>query len=364
MDLTFTDEQQMLRETVRAIMTRFSTPAIVRSLEDDPVGFRQDLWSELAKTGLTGLSIPDEFGGAGSSNLETMILYEEMGRSLCSTPHFVSAVLGASALMHAGRTELLPSIASGKIIVTCAWPEPDGSYGQDGIRSEVVNGRITGAKLLVPFASSADQVLCVARGSEGLGLYLVDPTSGAKLTHTPTIGSDAEYLIELDQASAERVGDWIAWEQALTDGWIALAAYAIGGARKAHEMAVEYAIERVQFDRPIGSFQGIAHPLADAAMEIEGGSVLVCKAAWARSNGDDASTLAAMSKLYACDVFRRVTKIGQQVLGGIGFTRDIDMQLYFRRAKQLELSWGDPRFLEERIASAELDAPKPFVRVQ
>jgi alkylation response protein AidB-like acyl-CoA dehydrogenase len=357
MDLTFTDEQQMLRETARAMMSRFSSSTIVRSLEDDPVGYTQDLWSELAKTGLMGLAISEQFGGAGSSSLDTVILYEEMGRALCSTPHFVSAVLAASALTQAGHTKLLASIANGKTIVTCAWVEPEGTY--NSVRADVRDGRITGSKLLVPFASSADYVLCVARD----GLYLVDPTSGAKLTHTPTIGSDASYLIEFDQAAAERVGDWKAWDEALTDGWIALAAYAIGGARKAHEMAVEYAIERVQFDRPIGSFQGIAHPLADASMEIEGGSVLVYKAAWTRSNGGDASTLAAMSKLYACDVFRRVTKIGQQVLGGIGFTRDIDMQLYFRRAKQLELSWGDPRYLEERIASAELDAPQPFVKV-
>ena len=128
-------------------------------------------------------------------------------------------------------------------------------------------------------------------------------------------------------------------------------------------MAVAYAKERVQFGRPIGSFQAIAHPLAETITQIEGGRVLAQEAAWARAAGMDARTLAAMAKLVCCDVFKRVTKLGQQVFGGIGFTRDIDMQLYFRRAKQMELTWFDPRVLEELIAAAELDAAAPFVTV-
>jgi alkylation response protein AidB-like acyl-CoA dehydrogenase len=128
-------------------------------------------------------------------------------------------------------------------------------------------------------------------------------------------------------------------------------------------MAVTYAKERQQFGKPIGSFQAIAHPLAESITEIHGGRVLAYEAAWARAAGKDASTLAAMAKLVCGEAFKRVTKLGQQVFGGIGFTRDIDMQLYFRRAKQLELTWFDPRVLEEKIAAAELDAPEPFVTV-
>src|SRR5436309_15763594 len=149
----------------------------------------------------------------------------------------------------------------------------------------------------------------------------------------------------------------------MIDGLIALAAYAVGGAERAHEMAVEYAKERVQFDRPIGSFQGIAHPLAETATEIQGAKVLVYEAAWARANKSSVGPLAAMAKLYAADVFKRTTRLGQQVFGGIGFIRDLDMQLYFRRAKQLEISWWGPRYLEEIVAAAELDAGTPFVGV-
>jgi alkylation response protein AidB-like acyl-CoA dehydrogenase len=149
----------------------------------------------------------------------------------------------------------------------------------------------------------------------------------------------------------------------MVDVLIAVAAYAVGGAAKAHELATAYAAERVQFDRPIGSFQGIAHPLADMATEIAGARVLMREAAWARATGRAAQPLAAMAKWFACDVFRRTTKVAHQVFGGVGFTRAIDIQLYYRRAKQLELLWWEPDQLLDRIAAAELDADAPFVTV-
>jgi alkylation response protein AidB-like acyl-CoA dehydrogenase len=179
------------------------------------------------------------------------------------------------------------------------------------------------------------------------------------------MGADAEYIVRFDDTPAERIAEdgWSRFEDAMTDGLIALAAFAVGGAERAHEMAVEYAKERVQFGRAIGSFQGLAHPLAETATEIQGAKVLVYEAAWARDNRPTVGPLAAMAKMYAADVFKRTTKVGQQVFGGIGFIRDLDMQLYFRRAKQLEISWWGPRTLEERIARTELDTETPFVGV-
>jgi alkylation response protein AidB-like acyl-CoA dehydrogenase len=167
----------------------------------------------------------------------------------------------------------------------------------------------------------------------------------------------------MNDAPAERVADWDAWQDASADALIALAGYATGGAERALEMAIEYAKEREQFGKKIGSFQGIAHPLADMATEIQGGKVLAYEAAWARAHGKPLGPLAAMAKMYAADVFKRTTKVGQQVFGGVGFTLEIDMQLYFRRAKQLELQWWEPRYLERVIAAAELDADKPFINV-
>jgi len=178
-----------------------------------------------------------------------------------------------------------------------------------------------------------------------------------------TLASDARYRVVFDGAPAEVV---LRGEEAFIDACvpvlIGVGAYAVGAAQRAHELSVDYAKERIQFDKPIGAFQAISHPLADMATEIAGARTLVYQAAWALSEGKASSkALAAMAKYCACDVFRRTTKLGHQVFGGIGFTLDIDIQLFLRRAKQLEVLWFGPRRLEEIIAAAELDADVPLV---
>jgi alkylation response protein AidB-like acyl-CoA dehydrogenase len=141
----------------------------------------------------------------------------------------------------------------------------------------------------------------------------------------------------------------------MLDGAILAAAQAIGGAARALELTVDYAKERKQFDKPLGAFQAIAHYLADAATTVEGGQTLVYEAAWARANGKSVERLAPMAKLFACQTYRDVTAMCQQVWGGVGFTLEYDIQLYFRRAKALQLSWWDGATLEERIAKTVLD---------
>jgi alkylation response protein AidB-like acyl-CoA dehydrogenase len=370
MDLDFTEEQDLLRQTVRELCAKHSTVDIVRSLEDDPAGYRAELWDELAKTGLIGLVIGEDHGGAGLGPLEVAVVYEELGRAITPSPHLISGVIAAGLIAAGGtdaqKAEWLPRIASGEAIVTVAWHESESSSGPEGIRLEARGGTLTGTKIMVPYAGSADAIIVLAREGEVMAAYLLDPRAdGVTLTQTPSMGSEADYQLDLADAPGDRLpGDGrIILEEAMADGLIAIAAYAIGGAERAHEMSVEYAKERIQFDRPIGSFQGIAHPLADIATEFEGGRVLVYEAAWRRASGLPMGPLAAMAKLYACDVFRRSTKVGQQVFGGIGFTRDIDMQLYFRRAKQLEITFFDPRYLEELVARAELDTDTPFVSI-
>ena len=372
MDLTFTDEQEALREAVRDLCAKHATPEIVKAMEEDAAGFRAETWTELGRMELLGLTIPEEHGGVGQSILEAVVVCEELGRSLLPSPYFVSSVLGAALIRIAGtdaqRKEWLPRLASGDAIASVAWQEPERSGTEEGIALRVEGGKLSGEKIMVPFASSASALLVLARSGDGLGWFIVDPSSsGVAVRKTETLGSGADFMVTFDGAAAEPLGSgnggWEAFEEAMVDGLIAVAAIAVGGSERAHEMAVEYAKERAQFGKPIGSFQAIAHPLAETYTEIGGAKALVYEAAWARAAAKDARTLAAMAKLYACDVYRRTTKLGQQVYGGIGFTRDIDMQLYFRRAKQLELSWFDPRVLEEIVAAAELDAPEPFVSV-
>ncbi|HJR18888.1 MAG TPA: acyl-CoA dehydrogenase family protein [Actinomycetota bacterium] len=372
MDLTWTDEQNALREAVRDLCAKHATPEIVRALEADAAGYRPETWTELARMELLGLTIPEEHGGVGQTILESVVVCEELGRSVLPSPYFVSSVLGAALIRLAGsdeqRSAWLPKLASGNAVVTVAWQEPDRSASPEGVAVRFEGGKLSGEKIMVPFAASANGLVVLARSGGDLGLFLADPAGeGVTVRKTETLGSGPDFMVTFEGATASPLGSgsdgWAAFEEAMVDGMIALAAMANGGSERAHEMAVEYAKERVQFGKPIGSFQAIAHPLAETYTEIGGAKALAYEAAWARAAGKDARTLAAMAKLYACDVYRRTTKLGQQVYGGIGFTTDIDMQLYFRRAKQLELSWFGPRELEEIVAAAELDAPEPFVSV-
>lgn len=365
MDLAFTEEQEMLRQTVRELCAKHSPADTVRALENDDRGYSTSFYEQLARTDLLGLTIPEEFGGAGQSALENVVVYEELGRALTASPHLGSAVIAAGVLLAGGsdeqKKEWLPKIVSGEATFSPAWLEAGGS--PDTVSTTVKNGRITGEKVLVPFANTVTRLVVSARDGGEIGLFLVEPKD-VSLTRVSTIGLDAEFTVTLRDAPGERIeGGWAAWEDASKDALIALAGYATGGAERALELSLGYANEREQFGRKIGSFQGIAHPLADIATEIQGGRVLSYEAAWARAHGKPLGPLAAMAKMYTADVFKRATKLGQQVYGGIGFTLEIDMQLYFRRAKQLELQWWEPRYLERVIAAAELDADKPFINV-
>jgi alkylation response protein AidB-like acyl-CoA dehydrogenase len=378
LDLSLTDEQELLRATLRAVCARFSDSAAVRSLEDDPIGYRADLWTALSELGLHDWGADDD-GSDGLSAVELAVVYEEFGRALCPSPHLVSSVLAAGLIRQAGTAEQkarwLGPLTAGTEVMTCAWAEPESSQEAAGIRLTATSKPdriiLRGAKTMVPFAAAASALLTLARSDTGISLYLIErDIPGLTLAQVMTLAADASYRVTYDDVTLSpgaRLGPegsgWGLWEEAMTDVMIAVASYAVGGAARAHELATDYAKERVQFDRPIGSFQGVAHPLADMAMEVEGARVLTYEAAWARAHGRDARTLAAMAKSYACDVFRRTTKVAHQVFGGIGFTRAIDIQLYYRRAKQLELSWWGPAELDRRIAAAELDAGQPYVTV-
>ncbi len=374
MDLDLSQEQEMLREMVRGVCAEFAPVDVVRALEDDATGYPPDLWKQLAELGLCGILIPEEQGGSGQAMLEAAIAAEQIGAALAPSPWFVSAVLSARALLQAGsaaqQAEWLPRIASGEAILTPAWLEPRNGYGPRGVELRATpdgNGfRLSGTKLHVHFASAATRLLVLARSGDGesdIDLFLVDPQApGVKLTQLYSLASDTQYRVDFEQvqvAAAARIGapgsGWATWDEVMLDGAILAAAQAIGGAARALDMTVDYAKERKQFDKPLGAFQAIAHYLADAATTVEGGQTLVYEAAWARANGKPVERLAPMAKLFACQTYRDVTAMCQQVWGGVGFTLEYDIQLYFRRAKQLQLSWWDSPTLEERIAQTVLD---------
>jgi alkylation response protein AidB-like acyl-CoA dehydrogenase len=374
MDLDFSEEQEMLREMVRGVCAEYASIEVVREFEDDAKGYSEQLWKQLGELDLLGLTIPEAYGGSEQSMLEAAIVYEEFGRSLAPSPHFASCVLAAGALIRAGSEDQkqawLPKIASGDAVLVPAWLEPKNSCGAKGVqvRAEASGGgfTLTGRKWHVVFASSATRFLVLARTGDSesdVDLFLVDPAAkGVKLNQQMSLASDTQYEVVFDGvevSEADRVGaagsGWATWHEVMLDGVILAAAQAAGGATRSLEITVEYAKEREQFDKPLGAFQAIAHYLADAATNIEGGTTLVYEAAWARSEGKSIERLAPMAKLFMCQVYRDTTAMSLQVFGGVGFTIEYDAQLYFRRAKQLQLSWWDSRYLEELIASSVLD---------
>jgi len=374
LDLNFSDEQEMLRETVRGLCATASPFSVVRELQDDPIGYSIDFWKQLGHLDLIGLLLPEEHGGSGMTAVEGVVLYEEFGRSLAPSPHFVSSVLSGGALARSGsaeqRGEWLPKIVSGEAILTPAWLEPENGFGPKGIQVRAVADgdgfTITGTKRHVAFAKAATRLVVLVRtgdGAEDVDLFLVDPESaGITLTQQMTIGSDSQYRVEFDQVrvtAADRIGaagsGWTTWDQVMHQGIVLLGAQAVGGAQYALDITVQYAKDRHQFDKPLGAFQALAHYMADAATAIDGAEVLVHEAAWAASTNRDLARLAPMAKLYACRTFRDTTATAQQIFGGMGFTLEFDIQLFFRRAKQLQISWWDSRYLEELIAAAVLD---------
>lgn len=377
LDLQFTDEQEMLRDAVRGLCASACPLSRVRELEDDPIGYDADFWKQLAELDLVGLLIPEAHGGSGMTALEGVVLYEELGRSLAPSPHFVSAVMAAGVIARGGQDEQraawLPRVARGDTILSVAWLEPGNGFSARGIETRAEPDgdgfRLTGTKWHVPFASAAERIVVLARTADdeqAIDLFLVDPTApGAGLEQQLTIGSDTQYALGLDGVAVpatDRIGapgtGWDTWNEVMLDGAVLLSALAVGGARHTLDLTVQYAKDRQQFDKPLGAFQALAHYLADAATAVDGAETLVHEAAWARAEGRSVDRLAPMAKLFAAQTFRDVTAMAQQIFGGVGFTVEYDVQLFFRRAKQLQVSWWDSAYCEELVARTILDAPE------
>lgn len=375
MDLDFTPEQDMLREVVRGITGAPAVVESVRALEDDPVGFQPELWDQFAKADLIGLTVPEAHGGSGMGLLDAVVVYEELGRSLAPTPMFVSAALAAGVIGRAGTEEQkqqwLGRIASGESILSVAWLEPDNGFSAKGVQLRATHDGddlvLNGTKRHVAFASSAERLVTLVRTGDApdhVAVVLVDPkATGVTLTQKMSIASDTQYDVTFDGVrvpAADRLGGpvanaWEAWDETMYDGAILAAAQAVGGVQYTLEITTQYAKDREQFDKPLGAFQALAHDLANAKTAVDGATLLVHEAAWARAEGRDVSRLAPMAKLFACQTYRDVTAMAQQIFGGVGFTVEYEIQLYFRRAKALQVSWWNDRECENRIAAAILD---------
>jgi len=364
----------MLRTLARRFLAEQCPKARVRDMDRDEKGFDPHLWRSMAELGWLGLVLPEEYGGMGGSFMDLAVLMEEMGRNIVPGPFFSTMAFGALPLLEYGsseqRSRFLPPVARGEAIWTLALAESSGSCKASEVRLRAVaegsSHALYGDKLFVAGAHIADYMLVAARTGEGAGpedgvtLFVVEAGQpGMKIEAIPTMGGDRQYRVSLDGAAVSAgciLGElgqgWVVVEFALQRAAVLKAAEMSGACQAVLDMSSAYARERVQFDRPIGSFQAIQHKLADMLIDVEAVQYLVYQAAWGISSGSPSPWQISAAKAKANEAYQRVCIDGIAVHGAIGYTMDHDIGLYYRRVKAAEFTAGDSDWHREVIATA------------
>ena len=371
MIFTFTDEQRELAATVRRFLQDKSPSSEVRRLMATEEGYDQQIWAQLAgQLGLQGLVIPEKYGGFDAGPVELAIVCEEMGRALLCAPYFSTAVLAVHALLASGdqaaAEEFLPSLADGGTIATLAVCEDDGAWTTDGLQTSARRSgdgyRLDGRKSFVLDGHTADLLLVVAQAEDGPSLFAVPGDAaglGRRLLETLdmtrkqaelTLNDVPARLIGAEGSAADVV------RRTLRLAAVALAAEQVGGAQRCLDMSVEYAKIRMQFGRPIGSFQAIKHMCADLLLEVESARSAAYYGAWAAEEGSEELPLvSSLAKAFCSEAYFRAAADNIQIHGGIGFTWEHDAHLYYRRAKSTELMLGTPEEHREVAATYLID---------
>ena len=372
MNLTFSEEQEMLRKSARDFLTTKCPKTLVREMEGDKKGYQPELWKEMAELGWLGLPFPETYKGGGFSFLDLIVLLEEMGRACLPGPFLSTVVLGGLPILEWGSEEqkqqILPKISKGEAILTLALTEPSARYDAVSIRTSATpkgeDYLISGTKLFVPDAHIADWIICATRTSEtanpeeGITLFLVDAkSSGLSTVLLSTIAGDKQCELTLKKVKVPRSNilgkpgqGWQMVKRIIEWAALAKCAEMVGGNQQVMEMSVNYAKERIQFDRPIGSFQIIQHYLADMSIDVDSARITLYKAAWKASEGLPCSNEISIAKAWISDAYRRVATQAHQIHGAIGFTKEHDLELYFRRAKAGEVFFGDVDYHREIVA--------------
>jgi len=373
-DFDYNDEQKMFKQGARDFFEKEVPKSLVKKMADDENGNPPDLWKKMAQLGWLGLIYPEQYGGSGGNIIDLIALEEEMGRACLPGAFFSTVLLGGLFILNAGSEEqkkdLLTRTSKGEVIITLAQTELDASYAAAAIETAAVSDKedyiISGTKLFIPDAHIADYIICIARTKkgtkpeDGITAFLVDRKSaGISCTLLKSIAGDKLCEVVFNKVRVPRkniIGKldqaWSPLAQTLQQTTVAKCAEMVGGAQKALEMAADHAKKRVQFDRPIGTFQAIQHLIANAMMDVDASRFLTYEAAWKYSEGMPCAREIAMAKGWTSEAYQRVTATGEQVLGGIGYTTDGDMQLYYKRAKAAELTLGDGKSQREALAKA------------
>jgi len=377
MDYGFSEEQKILRKTARDFLSKECPKAMVRQMAEDEKGYSPSLWKKMAEMGWLGLVLPSEYGGSGGSFLDLVMLLEEMGRVLLPSPFSTTIVMCGLYILEAGneqqKKDILHKIVKGEAILTLALSEPDVEYDPDSITVKAVANSdgylINGNKLFVPYAHIANYLLCVTRTGEnidkgkGLTTFIVDnSSSGLNYTPLKTLARDKQYEVTFKDVLIPEhniLGDfdngWRDVERTLQRATVALCAEMNGGAQNVLDMTVEYAKQRVQFDRPIGSMQALQHHCANIAVSIEASRSATYEAAWRIGEGLPCSIEVSMAKSLASECYTQTTQLSMLIHGGVGYMEDHDLPLYYRQAKTAEVTLGDADYHREKIAQELLD---------
>jgi alkylation response protein AidB-like acyl-CoA dehydrogenase len=374
MDIGFTEEQELLRDTARKFLDSECDTRFVRAMMATEAAVTPEFWSKLAENGWLGITYPEDNGGSGLGLVDLVVLMEEVGRAVMPGPFPATVLLGGAAIAEAGspaqRHVFLPGIAAGEVKATLAATEPNARWDAAGITLAGREARggftLSGTKLFVPDAHLADVLVVAARtrdGStmeDGVSLFLVPKgTPGVTVRVLPSVDETRKLCeVKFDNVAVPATallgdlnGGWPALARVTDRAAVALAAEMCGAAQRVLDMTVDYAKLRVAFGKPIGTYQGVKHKCADMLIEIENAKSLTYYAAWAVDEAEpDAAMAVSMAKAAASDAGRKVCAAGIQLHGGIGMTWEHDLQLYLKRAKASEIALGDATWHRERIA--------------
>jgi alkylation response protein AidB-like acyl-CoA dehydrogenase len=374
LDFGFSEEQEMLRDAAKRFLADNCSTKFVRQMMADKTAHDAGFWKKLVELGWPGLLIPEEYAGQGGTFLDMTVIAEEAGKALIPGPFFTSALLAAPILIEGGSDEqkksVLPRMASGEFIGTVAIAEAAGRFDADGIQLKASKSgneyTITGEKFFVPDAHVANGIAVAVRtggtGEKGITIVTVPTDSkGLTITQLKTVDMTRRLChLKFDNVKASgtlgKEGEgWPILRRTLDIATAALSAELVGTAQKALDLSVEYAKTRVQFGKPIGSFQAVKHKCVDMMVAVENARSLTYFACWTvDTKSPEAATAVPMAKAYASDMAKNVTSEAIQVHGGIGFTWEHDMHLYHRRALAGEANLGNAPVHRETVAKSLL----------
>ena len=374
MNFGFSEDQELLRDTARKFLDSECPTTFVRKMMADETAHSTELWKKIAQLGWLGIIVPEEYGGSGGNFLDLVVILEEMGKSLLPGPFFATVLLGSTAVLAGGsaaqKAALLPTVAAGNLLLTLAVAEPSGRYDAAGITlaatSKGSDFVLSGEKLFVQDAHVADQLVVAARtgqGSspqDGITLFLVDAKApGVRISQLKTVDMTRRQchvaFQDVAVAGSQVLGEvgkgWPIVRRVLDQAMAGLCVEVVGTAQKALDIAVAYAKERVQFGKPIGSFQAVKHKCVDMMVQVENARSLTYYAAWTvDENVPEVGQAVPMAKAYCSDMAKTVTSEAIQVHGGIGFTWEHDMHLFYRRGLAAEAAFGSAPVHREVVA--------------